>query len=365
VTVRKRRRRVGRTRVRRKPGAAPGTFHKVEAPEVAPTRVLLMAFGPEGVDERDVRAITDLDGVAEAHPVNWIHVCGHSDLARFRELGDRFQLHPLALEDVVHTDQRAKVEMYGPWLHFVGRYARYSERFETEQVSLFVGRNIVLSFQESGEDLFSAIRERIRSGRPRLREGKPGYLAYALIDNLVDSYFPVMEAMRDRIEQEEDEVLHNPSTDDLARIQEIRVDLLALRRAAWGHRDALTELVRDWQTKLEEDLSAYLRDVQDHVLQIVEISEIYREMGADLMSVYMSQVNNRMNEIMKVLTIISTIFMPLSFIAGVYGMNFHPEVSRWNMPELLWPLGYPFALTLMAITAAGLVAYIVSKGWLK
>jgi magnesium transporter len=234
---------------------------------------------------------------------------------------------------------------------------------ETEQLSLFLGRGFVLTFQERRGDGFDGVRARIEHGKALIRRSGADYLAYALLDAVVDGYFPVVESIRDELEVLEDEVLDSPERQTVSKIHAIKRRLQSLRRAIGPHREAINSLLRDSADFVEQDTALYLRDCYDHVLRLAERVEVYREQCADLMTTYLSMVSNRMNEVMKVLTIIATIFIPLSFIAGLYGMNFNPEISRWNMPELNWILGYPFALALMAILAGGLVLFFWRKGW--
>jgi magnesium transporter len=236
-------------------------------------------------------------------------------------------------------------------------------RPESEQMSLFLGKDFLLTFQERPGDGFEPIRERIRRNRGRIRQSKADYLAYALIDATVDTYFPILEAYGEAVDELEAAVLASPQRDLIPRIHELKMDLLSLRRIVWPQRDMVNSLIREVSPLIEAHTRVYLRDCSDHAVQLLEILETYREIASGLVEVYLSGVSWRTNEIMKVLTIIATIFIPLGFVASVYGMNFDRTVSPWNMPELGWRWGYPMALGLMAAIAAGLMVYFRVRGW--
>jgi magnesium transporter len=359
---RKSRRRRRRSR-RAPPGASPGLlFVDPEAPR--PTMAVL-SYGPGELEECPSAQPADLAALLGRRAVTWVDVDGLGDAGLVRDLGECFGLHRLALADVVHTHQRAKVERYEQHLFIVLRMLKPGERLDTEQLSIFLGRDFVLTFQEGiPGDCLEPVRERIRRGVGRIRGAGPDYLTYALLDAVIDGYFPLLEAHGERLEALEDEVIHRPDGDCIARIHDIKRDLLTLRRAVWPLRDALGVLLRETPDVIAPETRPYLRDCYDHCVQIIDLVETYRELGSGLMDVYLSSLSNRMNEVMKVLTIIATIFIPLSFIAGVYGMNFSPQASPLNMPELDWYWGYPFALALMGVVALGLLCYFWRKGWL-
>lgn len=325
--------------------------------------IRVIAYGPEGMIEEDVQRPAELAAYLEAWPVTWINVDGLGDEATLWALAEVFGLHRLALEDVVSPGQRPKVEAYDDCLFIVARMPAVNGHEETEQLGLFLGKSFVLTFQERPGDCFDGVRARIRQGSAVIRRSGPDYLAYALVDAVIDAYFPVLEQVHDELELLDEEVLESPQRDTVSKIHEAKHRLQALRRAIGPHREAINSLLRDSADFVRPETSIYLRDCYDHLIRLSERVEVYREQCADLLSIYLTIVSNRMNEVMKVLTIIATIFIPLSFIAGLYGMNFNPEISRWNMPELNWVLGYPFALAVMAGTAGVLVFYFWRKGW--
>jgi magnesium transporter len=362
TAVSPRRRRRHRSHRRSAPGTPPGTL---TADPDAPAPVIhVMAYGPEQYTEReltDPQSVTDFLG---KWPVTWMNVYGLGNTTVLAEIGKLFELHPLALEDVVNRHQRAKVEQYGPNQFIVAHMVTLGEHVDTEQLSLFLGPNFVLTFEERPGDCLDSVRERIRTGTGRLRTTGPDYLAYALLDTVIDAYFPVLEHYGERLETLEDDVIRQPDNDTLGRVHAVKQDLLTLRRMIWPLRDAINSLMRETDSLITKETRLYLRDCYDHVIRVIDLLETYREVGSGLMDVYLSSVSNRMNEVMKVLTIIATIFIPLSFIAGLYGMNFSHDRSPWNMPELSWYFGYPFALLLMAIVAGGLLLFFRHRGWL-
>lgn len=343
-------------------GTSPGSL-RIDPAWPAP-RIDVIAYGPGGVHEaRDV-ALGELTELQEEWPVVWANVSGLGSETTLRELADLAGMHRLVLEDVVNLGQRAKQEPYGDRLFVVARMAHAAD-MRSEQLALFLGSGFLLSFQEQEGDCFDGVRERIRHGKGVIRESGVDYLCYALLDASIDSYFPVVEALGERLSGLEDEVLTAPDRSTAERIHETKRILISLRRSVWPHREMLGALTRDGTALISADTRVYLRDVYDHAIQIIDLIESYREVSSDLMGLYLGSVSNKMNEVMKVLTIIATIFIPLSFIAGVYGMNFDPDISALNMPELGWRFGYPFALGLMAASAGGLLYFLWRRGWLK
>ena len=327
-------------RRRTPPGAAPGTI--TIDPEAPKSALSVMAFGPEGLVEQRIGEPHEAAPFIQQWPVVWINVDGLGDKDVIQQFGTMFELHRLALEDVVNVHQRPKVEEYDDHLFFVGRMMYQNDGIETEQLSLFLGENFVLTFQEhQGGDCFSPVRERIRKAAGRIRTHGADFLAYCLIDALVDAYFPIIEFYGDRLEDLEEEVLGKPSSKTVHAIHQIRRDLLMLRRAVWPLREAINGLQRNDCPVFSSDTRLYLRDCYDHTIQILDLVEAYRELVSDLMDVYLSSISTKLNEVMRVLTVFATIFMPMTFVASIYGMNFH------NMPELLWDWGYPLALGVM------------------
>ncbi|NNG04470.1 MAG: magnesium/cobalt transporter CorA, partial [Inquilinus sp.] len=333
-------------------------------PSALPPSIRFLGYGPEAVEEREITDVAQLDELVRNWPVTWINIDGLGDLDLVRRLGEMFGIHRLALEDVVNVHQRPKLEEYEDHAFIVARMIHADDGPRTEQVSLFLGTGFLLSFQERPGDCFDPVRDRLRGHRGLIRERGADYLAYALIDAVVDGCFPVLEAYGEQLEDLEDSVVGDPQRDHAAAIHDMKRDLLALRRAIWPQRELLNALTREPLAYLSDQTRVYLRDSYDHSIQLLDVVETYREIASGLVDVYLSSASARMNEIMKVLTIIATIFIPLTFIVGVYGMNFRPESSPWNMPELIWYWGYPAVLGLMAAVAGGLLLAFRRMGWI-
>ena len=349
---------------RHAPGTAPGTL-TVTGPPTEPVRARYVEYRLDTLVEADLARPEDIPA-ANPELTQWLDVEGH-DAALIKDLGQRLSIHPLALEDVVNTGQRSKSEEFDNTVFVVmNHFFVDGEAGEIgrEQVSLVIQADVVLSVRERCSDLFEPIRGRLRLGRLRIRGGGTGYLAYALIDTVVDHLFPVLESIGDRLEEIEASLLDDPTPDDVAALHQVRSQLLIIRKSVWPLREMLSGLYRLSEDFFNEETRLYLRDVVDHAAMAVDIVETQREMVSSLMDLYLSTVSNRMNEIMKVLTIIATIFIPLSFIAGLYGMNFERSASPLNMPELGWYWGYPFALGVMALVAIGLLIFFRRRGWI-
>lgn len=342
-------------------GAPPGT---ITADPMSPKPVIrVLAFNPQSYTEC---VLSDLSKVAEYRSrwaVTWINVDGLGDAKIIEELGRMFNLHGLALEDVVNVHQRAKTEDYGDHFFLVVRMLEPGFPIHTEQVSIFFGAGFVVTLQEHVGDCLDIVRNRIRDGRGKVRSMGADYLAYCLFDAVLDAYFPALEELSDRIEALEADVVGRPVKSIVYKIQSIKRDLIAIRRVISSSREAVNVLLRDIGGPIAESTRPYLRDCYDHTVQILDTVETFREVVGGLLDIYLSSVSNRMNEIMKVLTMIATLFIPLSFLAGVYGMNFDPDASPLNMPELRWRWGYPFFLVMALGVAAGEVFFFWRRGW--
>jgi magnesium transporter len=309
----------------------------------------------------DLKKIPDL---LKQWPMLWINVDGVGDAAVVQEIGAMFNLHKLALEDVTNVHQRAKAEPYGDVLFVVAPMPLPNRVWEIEQLSLFVGRNFLISFQERpGGDCLDPVRLRIRAGVGRARSLIPGYLAYALLDAAIDNYFPLIEDCGERLDTLEDAVLGPPSRAIMPHILDVKRDLRVVRRAIWPLRDALNSLIRDQNPLIADETRVYLRDCHDHVIQIIDLLENYRDLASGLTDVYLSNVSNSTNEIMKVLTMFSTVFIPLTFIVGIYGMNFDRD-HPLNMPELGWKYGYLLIWGVMIAVVAGALHFFWRRGWI-
>ena len=325
----------------------------------------VMTYDSEVLEELHLDSAADLRTLATKHAVTWINVDGVDHADTLRELGEIYGLHPLALEDAFNVRQRPKVEDYATHLYVVVRMPLLGadDELALEQVSLFLLPGIVISVQERPGDCLESVRRRIRSKTGRIRNSGSDYLGYALIDAIIDNYYPILEHYGDRLEDLEARLLASSHANENTAIHAVKQDLSVIRRALWPLRETLSTLARDADGHIKDETRTFFRDCLDHTMQLMDIVEACREMGASLRDLYLATLSQRMNEIMKVLTLIATIFIPLGFIAGVYGMNFDRE-SPWNMPELGWTHGYPFALALMSATTLAFVVYFRHKGWL-
>jgi magnesium transporter len=327
--------------------------------------ITVMAYSPTELVEKEIQDPKEVESFLEKYPVTWMNVDGLGDVDKIKQIGQIFNIHNLALEDVMTFHQRAKVETYDEEYYIVAHMLKWVEgEIKVEQLNIFLGKNFVVTFQDGPIDCMDPARERIRKGIGRLRNSGPDYLAYSLLDTVIDSYFPILENYGDSLEELEEEIIDNPTRKVIGRIHKIKRDLLILRRSMWPLREAVNSLLRDTPVGFTHETLIHLRDCYDHAVQILDFIETYRELSADLMDVYLSSISNRMNEVMKVLTIITTLCVPPTLIAGIYGMNFDYNVSPFNMPELKWFYGYPFALSLMLGIALLTLLIMWAKGWL-
>lgn len=314
----------------------------------------LFAYSQSDWIQEPVKEIGDLQKVVEKWSVTWVNLDGTGNTDAVQRLGTLFNLHELALEDIVNLHQRAKVDEYNNQLFIVLRMVNWEDdHIHQEQLCIVLGDGFVLTFQEEpGGDTLDPVRERIRRGYGQLRGAGPDYLMYSIIDAVVDAYFPVLEKLGDALEELEDEVLEKVDRLTPARILELKREIITIRRAVWPAREALNILIRDDAPYVSPHTKVYLRDCYDHVVRIIDLVETQRELCSDLMDLYLSSTSNKLNEVMRVLTMITLLFMPPTLVAGIYGMNFNTELSPFNMPELNWTYGYFFSLALMAFSAA-------------
>jgi magnesium transporter len=349
-------------RRRTAPGEVPGTV--VVDPNAPKPVIHVISYGTEKIEEQTLESVEELPALLEGSPVTWVNIAGLGDAQTLERLREMLGIHPLVMEDVVNVHQRPKVDHYDYGMFVVARMPVTDGDLPTRQISLFLKEHQLITFQEQPKDCLDPVRERIRRKRGRIRTLGPDYLAYALLDAVVDAFFPAIEEYADRLEKLEDDLLSAASEATLPRILEVRHELAGLRRVIAPMRDTLANLYGDDAEFVGDEIRVYLRDCYDHTLQLIDVIETYREVAGGLLEVYVSAMSQRTNEVMRVLTIFSTIFMPLTFIVGIYGMNFNPDRSPLNMPELNWFYGYPFSLGLMAITTLILLYYFKRKKWL-
>jgi magnesium transporter len=335
-------------------GAKPGTL--VMSSSAPAPRIRVMEWKGDDLEDYSVEDPASIS--ADSESMRWIDVQGLGDEATITTLGQTFGIHMLALEDVVNVPQRPKADAYEDHQLVVTRMARITGDAEvSEQVSVIVLPRLVITFQEQYGDVLEPVRTRLKDGKSRIRQSGSDYLAYAIIDTIVDGYFPVLESLGDRLSDLEEEALANPRPSLLRELSEHRIRLLAMRRAVWPMRESLRMMSLETTGMFGDDVRLFLRDTYDHCLQLTEVIESYREIIGGTMNTYLSAVGNRTNEIMRVLTLMASIFIPLTFVAGVYGMNFE------NMPELKWPFGYPLALSVMTVLAVSMWLWFRRSGW--
>ena len=346
------------------PGTPPGTLLNDSLTEQI--TIHLVDYTPQEFLELELENPADCHPYLERDSITWVHVQGVARAETVRELGGLFGLHPLALEDVINTGQRPKADSYDEQIFVVMNLPSVDEEgnIDTSQVSIFLGHNFLISFHHGEGMPFEPVLNRLRKHSGKIRERHADYLLYALLDVIIDRGFPVLEYLSEYIEELEEELLEQPDKQTMARIHHLKRELLFLRRMLWPQREVINILVREEQSQINAATRPYLRDCYDHTIQIIDLIEVYREMSASMLDVYLSSLSNRMNEVMKVLTVIATIFIPLTFIVGVYGMNFGNKTdSPWAMPELNWSYGYPLLWLVMIAIAGGMVLYFKRRNW--
>ncbi len=358
----------------RKVGQKPG--HLFVPLEAFTPRFFLLSFSQHLFEEKEYETYEQLAARVKELPDarHWIDIRGYNSLELFDRLMADFRIHPLQMEDVLNDYQRPKVELNENRLFIITRMLRWSveqHTLEDVQLSLFTGPNYVLTLQSDYDDCLDPLRERVRAGLGVMRQRPPLYIAYAILDVVLDHYFPVISQISDYMEELEQVILEDPSKQSLRQVLELKTELVRLRRIVWPERDKMNELLRMDEQIIPESLRIYFRDAYDHTIQLIDLIDSHKEMISSLVDLYMSTVSNRMNNIMKVLTIISSIFIPLSFVAGVYGMNFSREdpetgeVFRYSMPELYQPYAYPTLLLIMTALVLLQLYFFYRKGWFK
>jgi len=349
------------TKRSKKVGLLPGTLIHIGEEKVERTKVTIIDYDEAQMQEKEAKNIEECFSFKDTATVTWINIDGIHEVEVIEKIGTHFGIHPLLLEDIMNTEQRPKMEDFGAYIFIIVKMLHYSEHggeVKVEQVSLILGSDFVISFQESEGDVFNFIRDRIRSNKGRIRRMKADYLAYALVDAIVDNYFVILEKLGERIEEVEEELVANPTRVTLQAIHTMKREMIFLRKSVWPLRELISGLGRGESSLIHESTGIYLRDVYDHTIQVIDTIETFRDMLSGMLEMYLSSISNAMNMVMKVLTIIATIFIPLTFIAGIYGMNFK------YMPELEWHWGYFVVLCIMGAAAVSMVVYFRKKKWL-
>lgn len=344
-----------------KAGAAPGTLIHIGEQKIEKARLSLVVYDPQDIKEHQIESIDEALAICSGSGYAWLNIDGIHDIDLIAKLGEHFEIHPLTQEDILNTGHRPKFEEFERYAFILVKMLRFDEdrhRILTEQVSMILANNVLISFQESQGDVFDPVRTRLNKGRGRIRRAGSDYLAYALIDAIVDHYFAILEQIGLHIEEIEDETLSDPTPAVLKRIHALKREILALRKQLWPMRELVGTMAKEDSELIQTDTMIFLRDVYDHTVQIMETVESQRDILSGLLDLYMTGISNRMNEVMKVLTIMATIFIPITFIAGVYGMNFK------YMPELEWRWGYEMIWGIMVAVVIAMVIYFNKKKWL-
>jgi magnesium transporter len=345
----------------KKAGLPPGTLVHIGEKKAETPKITIMDYDEAHFQEKEIKTIEECFLFKDKPTVTWINIDGLHQVEILEKLGECYGLHPLVLEDIPNTDQRPKMEDYGEYIYIVLKMLDYNDKsseIESEQISLILGPNFVFSFQEREGDIFDPIRDRIRNSKGRIRKMGADHLAYSLLDSVVDNYFIILEKLGEKIEFLEEKLVTRPTPETLQTIHHLRREMIFLRKAVWPLREVINALGRGESSLIKEYTRIYLRDVYDHTIQTIDTVETYRDMVSGMLDIFLSSVSNRLNSVMKVLTIIATIFMPLTFLAGIYGMNFR------YMPELEWRWGYPFIWLIMVGIGVFMLLYFKKKKWL-
>jgi len=342
-------------------GLPPGSIVHIGEKKTEKVKISIMDYSIGKYDERDVKKVEDCFQYKRKPSITWINVDGLHDVEAIEKLGDCFDIHPLVLEDIANTDQRPKMEVFDKYIFFVLKMIYIDDKnqeIQSEQVSLILGQNYVISFQERAGDVFNAVRERIRKGRGRIRKMNSDYLAYSLVDAIIDNYFLILERIGEMVESIEQDVISSPKQEVLQQIYSLKREMIYLRKSVWPFREVINGLIREESKLIKRGTHIYLRDLYDHTIQVIDTIETFRDMISGMLDIYMSSLSNKMNEVMKVLTIFAAIFIPLTFIAGVYGMNFQ------FMPELSIPWAYPAIWIVIIFVGLSLLLYFKHKKWI-
>ena len=344
-----------------KAGMSPGTLVHVGEQKIETTRISLMNYDQDRLEEKELKRIEESFVYKDTSPVSWINIDGLHEVEIIGKIGTHFSIHPLILEDIVNTGQRPKIEDFEDYIYLVFKMLKFDEKtshIASEQLSLILGPHYLISFQEAEGDVFNFVRERIRKGRGRIRKSGPDYLTYALVDAVVDYYFLILEKVGEKIEQLEEKLQSEPTPEILQNIHDLKREIIYFRKQVWPVREVLSTWQKTESALVQDANKVFISDVYDHTIQVIDTIESFRDIISGMMDLYLSTVSNKMNEVMKVLTIMATIFIPLTFVAGIYGMNFK------FMPELEWKWSYPVLWILLIIIFFGMMLYFKRKKWL-
>lgn len=350
----------------KKAGLPPGTPVHVGEKKSEAVKITIIDYNKDNVEIREALTVEECFSYKGKPTVTWINIDGLHDVSFTENICKCFEIHPLIIEDILNTEQRPKIDIFDDYIFIVLKMHLWDEKakeIKVEQISLIFGENFVLTFQEIQGDVFDPVRERIKNGKGKIRALHADYLAYVLIDAVVDNYFKVLENVGDEIETIEEELVTNPMPQTLNKIHVLKREIIFLRKSVWPLREIINKVEREETSLIQDSTNIYLRDLYDHTIQIIDTVETFGDVISGMLEVYLSSVSNRLNEIMKILTIFAAIFIPLTLIAGIYGMNFNTQASPFNMPELNWYYGYPFAISTMAFIGITMFILFKKKGW--
>lgn len=347
------------------PGSAPGLL--TVNPLSHPTEVQIMGFGPDGYMEKTCTTAVEIEKFMQSWPVVWVNVIGLSNVQLIEDVGNLFALDRLSLEDVLDTSHRPKVEYYENYIFTIIKGVQFGDQLESEQLSIFLKKNVVVVFEEKPGSSFTQVRERIRRGTGKIRLSGTDYLYYALLDEIIDKYFPILDKLNQQLVGLEDEIMigttNAQTTNVIQSVHHTKSDLLNLHKNIWPVADIINMIIREDTPLITKPTRGFMRDCYDHAMQANELTQFYRDTASGLLNTFLAYEGHKTNDIVKTLTIISAIFIPLNFIAGVYGMNFDPHKSPFNMPEIEWAYGYPFVLSLMLSVAIFMMIRFKKRGW--
>lgn len=345
----------------KKVGLPPGSLVHIGEKKVDKVGLSVIDYDPDYLNARELKSVEEAFPFKDSPTVTWLNIIGLHEIKTLEKIGNHFGIHPLVMEDILNTSHQPKSEIYDDYVFAIIKMIRYNpeeKKLEFEQVSIILGESFVITFQEREGDIFEPVRQRIQNPKSRLRRNGPDYLTYALLDVLVDNYYIIMENLEEVIESLEELVLQRQDESLMKDIQKTKRATILLRKSVWPLRDAIDEIMSEDSNLIKEFTAPYLRDLYDHAIHVIETIEMFREMVSGIMDLYLSNISNRMNEVMKILTIIASVFIPLTFIAGIYGMNFE------NMPELKWPFGYHLVLAIMLLIVVISVILFKKRKWI-
>ena len=347
--------------ISKKIGLSPGTLTFVGKKKIEKTKISILDYDQANFNEKEAKKIEECFPFKDTPTITWLNIDGLHDIEIIDKIGKHYDIHPLVLEDILNTGQRPKIEVFDDYIFIVIKMLTFDQKefkITSEQVSIILGKNFVISFQEQPGDIFDPLRERIRKGKGRIRKMNSDYLTYALLDIVIDYYFSILENVGEKIENFEEELMSEPKSDTLNEIYKLKREVLFLRRSVWPLRESVNKLERSESSLIHKKTAPYLRDLYDHTIQVIDTVETSRDLLSGMLDLYLSSVSNKMNEVMKVLTIFAAIFIPLTFIAGVYGTNFE------FIPELKWHYGYFAMWGVMIVAGVGLSIYFRKKKWI-